>query len=392
VNTSRALRPHALLILLNLLSTLATYAVGLVPWGGEPAAGLSLIQRFWDGPVYVAVARSLYDPACGVFAAFGATYGIRVILPVTPLSIRLLSPIFGYFDAMLVVTFVFSCLCFSVLYRLLDEFRLVGDPLWCTAAFVFFPPRWVIYHSVGASEPPFLLFILCAFYFYRKRSLALAGLFGGLASITRIYGVLLFPAFLLAELTRLGEISGWSPRQLVTRRSLTSLLRVTASFLPIPIFLGLHFLVLSARLGNFWAYFSENADKMSWVPFRGIFDAGLHHEASEGYGTVLLYLALAYGLVWLWRNGHKDAFFVSALLALPNVFTTLPDQGRFMVPVYPFLLVIPFGELWSRREAKWALLLCLPATYAYVWSSILVNLVSLDVYEKLRTFVDGAGG
>ena len=105
---------------------------------------------------------------------------------------------------------------------------------------------------------------------------------------------------------------------------------------------------------------------------------------------MLLFLASAYGLVWLWRKGHRDLFYVSALLVLPNLFTTLPDQGRFLIPVAPFLLLIPYGDLWSRREAKWALLLCLPATYAYVWSSILVNLLPPDVYRSMQAFLDAA--
>jgi hypothetical protein len=388
----KALRPHALLALVNLASTLATYAICGVAWGGARAPGLSLIHRYWDGPAYVAVARSLYDPSNEVFARLGGVYGVRVILPVYPLAVRVLAPLFGYLDAMLVATFLFSCLCFSVLYRILREFRLATEPLWCTVVFIFFPPRWVIYHSVAASEPPFLLFILCTFYFYRKRSLLLCGLFGGLAAITRIYGVLLFPAFLLAELYSCGEGAGWRARSFVSGSTVTRVLRLCGSLLPIPVFLGLHFLFLSARLGDFWAYFRENSNKISWVPFRGVFEAGLHHEASEGYGTVLIFLGLAYGLVWLWRRREMDMFFLAALLVLPNVFTLLPDQGRFMIPVYPFLLLIPFAELWSQRAAKWALFLCLPATYAYVWSSILVNLLPPEVYDRLRTFLEVSAG
>ena len=385
----KALRPHALLILLNLAATLATYAVCVVRWGGEPAPGLSILHRYWDGPAYVAVARSLYDPNNEIFARFGDTFGICTVPAVYPLAIRALSPVFGYFNAMLVATFVFSCLCFSVLYELLRTFRLVREPLWCSIAFIFFPPRWVIYHSVGASEPPFLLFILCTLYCYRKRRLFLAGAFGGLASVTRIYGVLLFPALLLAELHRWGELSGWSPRAFVSSAAVKNALRVVSALLPIPVLLGLQFLWFEVKLGDFWAYFRENGRTMSAIPFRGIFEAGLQHPA-EAYGTVFLYLALTYGLLWLWRHGHKDLFFVSALLVLPNAFTTLPDQGRFMVPVYPFLLLIPFGDLWAQREAKWALLLCLPATYAYVWSSILVNLLPTEVYDRVRSFLDSA--
>ena len=385
------LRPFAVLVVVNIVSILATYAIAFMPAGGEPAPGLSLIHRYWDGPAYVAIARSLYDPHSEVFARLGDTYGISTVFAVYPLAVRLLSPLFGYLNAMLVATFLFSSLCFCVLYRFLREFRLVTEPLWCTVVFIFFPPRWVIYHSVAASEPPFLLFIVCALYCYRKRSLPLAGLFGGLAAVTRIYGVLLFPALLLAEIYRITRSSPSPPQSASSRGAVKEVLAAVVALLPIPALLGLHFLLFYVKLGNFWAYFSENAKTMSWVPFRGVYEAGLRHP-TEAYGTVLLFLASAYGLAWLWRRREMDLFFVSALLLLPNVFTMLPDQARFMVPVYPFLLLIPFGELWSRWEAKWALVLCLPATYAYVWSSILVNLLPPELYERLRSFLEVGGG
>jgi hypothetical protein len=59
-----------------------------------------------------------------------------------------------------------------------------------------------------------------------------------------------------------------------------------------------------------------------------------------------------------------------------------------MAPVYPFALLVPFGDLWSRKEAKWALIACLPATYAYVWSAILVNTLPEDAYALLRTILE----
>jgi len=373
-----ALRPYIFLVLLNVCATLGTYAVGAVPWGGAPAEGLSLIHRYWDGPSYAAVAHSLYDPADPVFEVFGATFGIRVNLPVYPLTVRALAPLFGYLNGLLVATFLFSSLVFCVFYKLVRDFELVSDPLGCAAIFVFFPPRWVIYHTVGASEPPFVLFILGAVYCYRRRWLWACGISAGLAAISRIYGVLLLPAFLLAELYRPSEGA-----------KLKSLTRLSAALVPIPLFLGLHFAFLATRVGSFWAYFEEHSDKMSWIPFGGLFHAGLSRDASESYGTVVLFMAAAYGLLWLWPR-HKDLFFVSAVLILPNVFTTLSDQGRFMAPVYPFVLMIAFGDLWSKREAKWAVGLGLPATYAYVWSMVLVNSLPSEAYEPLRAALAAA--
>lgn len=377
--TWSSLKPYAVLVLLNLAATLATFAVAFVPWGGAPAPGLSLIHRYWDGPSYAGVAHSLYDPNDRVYTeVFGIIVGVRVVLPVYPLTIRALAPIFGYLDGMLVATFLFACALSCILYRTLKEFRLVAEPLWCAALFVFFPPRWVIYHAVGASEPPFILFILCAFYFYRKRSLALCGLFAGLATVTRIYGLLLLPAFLLAELSR-GD------------RSVRGTLRLAGSLLPIPLFIGAHFAFLRSRVGTFWAYFDENAEHLTWIPFRGVFEGQLFRGSADVYGTTaILFMAVTYGLTWLWQKGERDMFFIAALLTLPNVFTTLGDVPRYMAPVYPFALLVPFSDLLSRREVKGSLFVYLPATYAYVWSSILVNVLPMDVYARLRAVLESA--
>jgi len=385
-------RPTLVLVLANVASILAAWAIAFVPLHGEPAPGLAAVHRAWDGPPYVVVAKSLYDPSSEVWEHYGKKFGLdefsarshATILAVYPLTIRALSPVFGYFNGMLVATIVFSSLCVVVVYRIFVEFRMVADPFWSSLAFVFFPARWLIYHSIGATEPPFLLFILCSFYFYRKRRFALVALFGALAAVTRIYGVLLFVAYLAAEIDRARR--GASGEDATVRGPDAALGTRSLWLLVIPAALALHFAFFAARLGDFWAYFRVNAEQMSPIPFLGIF-RNAFSDPPTAYGSALLLAAVFYGLVWQWREGHRDIVFLSLAFVVPNLFTLLADLSRFLVPVYPFLLFAPFDALWRRREAKWAFALALPVTYAYAWASLRSNALNPVVYDSLREYL-----
>ncbi len=60
---------------------------------------------------------------------------------------------------------------------------------------VFFPTSF--YFGALYSESLFLLLTVSSFYFARKKRWWLAALLGGLASLTRVFGVLLFPALVI---------------------------------------------------------------------------------------------------------------------------------------------------------------------------------------------------
>ena len=243
---------------------------------------------------------------------------------------------------------------------------------------------------IGPTEPPFLLFVLLAFYFYRKRKLGLVGLFGGLAAITRIFGILLFPAFLLAELARVYRESPDDP-SLRARALLRSGATTSLALLPIPIILSLNFTVYHFRLGDFWAYFTENARQVSGLPLIGIFKHGISQPA-DTYAMALLFLPVVYGLAWYWRRRELDLFFLVFFLAAPAVFTYLDDTTRFLAPAHAFVLFAPFDRIWARPEAKWAFWLSLPLIYAYVWGALLANLIPLPIYESLCEFLATHGG
>lgn len=380
-------RAFLILLLANVAATGAVYAGAFIPSGLNPRPGFDVVYRHWDGPPYVVVAKSLYDPLDEVWRHYGRRYGQNwgaedhaAHLILYPLSVRAMAPIAGYWNALLLATFLYTTAALWVLYCLFRDFGLVSQPLWAALAFVVFPPRWLLVHSIGASEPAFLLFLLGAVYCYRRRWLWAVGLLGALAGVTRIYGILLLPAFVLCEIVRVGGAEDWEPRAMISAVHRRELAVACGWLLLIPALLAIHFGLYHFRLGSFWAYFDQNASVLTAIPFWRMY-------GPMGYGNVLLHFFLLYGVAWCWVQGHRDLAIVSSALLVPNFFVTLHDLGRFLIPVYPLLLFAPFDFLWQRRESRFALAACLPMIYAYTWGSLPRNTLHPRIYESLASFL-----
>ena len=120
--------------------------------------------RYWDGPLYLYVARVLYDvPAAHPFVVYDLPpMYFASHLPLYPMLIRGLSAVTGGHlpAAMMLATLATSVLAAVLFYEVLRQWDLVRSPLWTAVLFSFLPPRWLIYHSVGATEP---LFFCCVF-------------------------------------------------------------------------------------------------------------------------------------------------------------------------------------------------------------------------------------
>lgn len=134
-----------------------------------------------------------------------------------------------------------------VLYRLVEtEFdrEIAGR----TVLYLSIFPT-ALFFFAGYNESLFLLFMLLCFYALRRRAWWLAGLFGGLATLTRSIGLALFVIF-LCEFARLqGPVlwRAWREKKLLgSLRSLTGLIAV----LLIPLGLGVYAYGLQKRFGD----------------------------------------------------------------------------------------------------------------------------------------------
>jgi hypothetical protein len=343
------------------LSTLAVYLPFL--------PSLEQVFRYWDGPLYLFVAKTLYVvPPDQPFVVLGLPPKYFAShLPLYPLLIRGLTlfTLGSYPLAMLVATLATSIASALLFLRVLESWGLVSSPLWTAALFCFLPPRWVIYHSVGASEPLFLCFVFAALLSFKGgRHLGVVA-FVALASLTRITGVLLGPVFGLLYLQR----RDW--RRL--------------GLLPLS---GLGILVLFAFYsfvyGDFFAYSRWNIDRLqilSPLPFQGLRDAAAagNYRAAELY--FWLYVIYGLGLLALWNK--REIFIYAFVFYVFGAFVVHRDLTRYMVAVAPFALLVGFDSLLSRPACRPILAVVVYLDYAYAWRSIPRNLAPHRVWEGL---------
>lgn len=153
---ARLKQPAACRVLLAAAAILSCFAVYAPFW----ADSADTLARYWDVPNYLYVAKTLYDITPDHPLKF---YGnppayFACHLPVYLLAIRLLS-FLGYPAGMLAATVLFTVLATLAFYQLLIESKAVTHPWWSALVSLFLPARWLLYHSVGATEAPFLFFV-----------------------------------------------------------------------------------------------------------------------------------------------------------------------------------------------------------------------------------------
>ena len=340
------------LAVINVAATLAVY----LPFVNN----MGIIYRYLDGPLYMYVAKTLYIiPESTPFNLPAYYYACHLAL--YPLTIRAFS-FMGYDKSMIFVTLAASTLATMVFYRLLKEFRYSANPFWASVVFIFFPSRWLLYHSVGASEPLFMLLILASVYCYKKDWYIAAFTLAGLASVTKIFGVLMFFSYII--LLAYEKKYRYLPYTLI-----------------IPAFLGLNFLVYQYAYGDFFAYFKWNGGFMKTMPFMNFFTpaaAGKTNDAELFMGFYIIYIL---GALRLWKRPELCSFSLAYLAAM--AFVQHPDVSRYLLPAAPFALIVAFDDIISRKEFMLVFPLIVLFGYFYCWGIIPTNLVSADTFGNL---------
>lgn len=178
---------QALLVFLNYISP----KLGIVSHSGYKYFELKEFNPrfFWnwanfDGIHYLDIARKGY----GIYQ--------QAFFPLYPNLIKFITPFFMNRD-LLAGIFISNLSLFIVLflfYKLisLDYPKSIAQS--SLLFFLFFPASFFL--GIIYTESLFLVFVLGSFYFARKNKWFLVGIFGALASYTRLVGIFLFPALL----------------------------------------------------------------------------------------------------------------------------------------------------------------------------------------------------
>lgn len=349
-------RPEVLLLAAAVAGSFLVYA----PFLGD----MTTVYRFWDGPNYLTIARTLYDvrPDNPLLAYVYEPRYFLVHLPVYPLLVRMLS-IVGYQQALLLVSILATCAATVLFYRLCRDVWRVDSPGFLTLVFLFLPPRWLLYRSTGSTEAVYLALTLAAIFFFERSKTGKAAAAGALAVLTRISGLMIAPAFavVLARRRRWKEIA-WLAL--------------------LPAALAVYFFFCAARTGNFFEYFSQHGEKMAaFRPFGflpELFRKGLYHQAEF---HILLALVYAVGTSRL--RPFPTIFWYCVFELALHVFISTEDWSRYFLAMAPFALVVGFRDVIDTKAFRWIFPPYVLAALVYAWGVIPLNGARPDIYLRL---------
>jgi hypothetical protein len=352
----RRARPEVLLLAAAVAGSFLVYAPFL--------ADMTTVYRFWDGPNYLTIARTLYDvrPDNPLLAYVHEPRYFLVHLPVYPLLVRTLS-IVGYQQALLLVSVLATCAATILFYRLCRDVWKVASPGFLTLVFLFLPPRWLLYRSTGSTEAVYMAFTLAAIFFFERSKVGRASAAGVLATLTRISGLMIAPAFAVVL---------WRRRRF---KELTWLALIPAA-------LAVYFFFCAARTGNFFEYFSQHGEKMAaFRPFGflpELFRKGLYHQAEF---HILLALVYAVGTSRL--RPFPTIFWYCVFELGLHVFISTEDWSRYFLAMAPFALVVGFRDVIDTKAFRWIFPPYVIAALAYAWGVIPLNGCRPDIYLRL---------
>ena len=325
-----------------------------------PKDGMATIVANYDGPLYIAVAKSFYNPE--ILKQF--TFNLNPIyyaahFPLFPILIKLFSFILGYPYSMLFVTVISSITAIYAFYYYIKNFVDAKNVLWITFVFSIFPARWLIVRSIGSPEPLFIALIILSLYYFKKEKVLLSSVFAALAAFTKSPGIILFPALLIShfypELKEFINIKGkgakWSAKIV---KSIPLLL--------IPLSTLIVFFIYKIRLNDFLAYFHSGDNIHLFFPPFQIFN---YSQAWVGTfwleNIVFIYLLGALGIVNLAKK-DSASFTFALLFFISTLFIAHRDLLRYTLPIIPFILT-GFSDYLVKKEFKYAFALIIIPIY-----------------------------
>lgn len=327
------------------------YQPGNLNWLPEAPAALEVWAR-WDAEWYLLIAARGYDVGDDV-EAWGWPHHREAaagFFPLYPWTVRVLSPVFGLVGAGLVVSNLALVLSVWLLFRLVSE-EIGGDRgheagVAACAALLAWPMSPFLSAVYPASL--FLALALASTLAARRQRFAAAGLWGGLAALTRPFGVLLAVviAWEWAVARRRRECGGWS------------LLAVAGPVVG----LGMFAWVCDRIFGDPLAFIARQtawrgALSGPWTAWsrwwhEGPTIHGAHGSMLEASLAIVTVAVLVIGSRWMRRS-----WLAYAAAALAVAFgSTLWSFGRLMLGVFPVFIAV--GAMWAdgRRAVTGALM------------------------------------
>ena len=329
--------------------------------------------RYYDGPFYMIVAKTFYNLSPAEASSFWMmpNFYYACHLPFYPFIIRVLQLLTQDYEiAMLLASLLTSVAAVVLFYEVLRRFDWVSSPFWTAALFCFLPPRWLIYKTVGATEPLFFCWIFLCFLAWHRRSAWALMLFIMCASLTRITGVLLGPIFFL-----LFALEKSYSKAFILCFSAVGLIGLFSYY---------HY-----QFGDFFAYFTFNdgqAKMIQWPPFRvylgSISDAS--HLPAESF--LLTYAIAFFGTLSLWKK--RELFVFCSVFFLFTIFIFHSDIARYILTIAPFAILVGYEPLFKLRLVRLGAFALSPLVFIYAWRFVPMNTMPMDWYQKVLHFLN----
>lgn len=350
--------PRNKLIILTLFSLIPSFIIYAFN-----SNDLSVIFRYWDGPNYIEVAKTLYNiPDDHPLKPYGTTPAYFAChLPLYPLLISIFS-FMTYPIAMIFVSLLTSVLSTISFYYLLIEYNCVKSPFFSAIILTFLPIRWLLYKSIGSTEALFLLLVFLSLIAYKKNKLVWAMIFASLSGVTRIVGILFFVIYFI---------------EFIRTKNYKAL--PLLSIIGIPLFLTFSF--YSYQFNDFFAYFSWNNKLIHSNPLDIYFAYTGNGNSQESELYFLFYSIYGLGVLLLWE--FPILLIYSSIFYFFNLFIFHEDLSRYFLTITPFVLIIAYDRIFNTKEFKIFSIFIFYLSIIYSTNLLPRNVVEMSVYNNL---------
>lgn len=344
-----------------------------------PQTGMETIVANYDGPLYITVAKTLYDKeAIGINFQFplpNEYYAAH--FPLFPLLVRAVGYFMNYPYAMLIVTLASSALAIFFFEKLISKYVSEKNAIFLTFVFSIFPARWLIVRSVGSADPLFVAAILASLYYFKGKKYWPSAIWGAVAVFTKSPGILLFVSYTLVFFINY-VAKKFTTNKLVADKKTGHNLKKAYPLILIPVSLLLVFLIYKIQMGDFFAYFHSGDNiHLNFMPFQ------IFNYSSPWVGTfwleeiIFIYLIGAIGVYKLIEKREVEMASFTAIFYLVILFVSHRDILRYFLPAVPFLFVA-FSDWLVKKEFKFALIIILLPIYLYSLAFISQNVMPIS--------------
>lgn len=339
-------------------------------WGIPlPQNGMATIVSNYDGPLYLVVAKTLYNKAL-ISESFQfplPTEYYTAHFPLFPLTIKAFGILINYPYAMLLATIVSSSLALLFFEKLISQYVDEKSAMFLTFMFSIFPARWLIVRSVGSADPLFVAGIIASVYYFKNKKFWPSALWGMVATFTKSPGILLFAAYGIYYLI-----------ESFKNKKFNLNIKKTYPLTLIPISLVLVFLLYMVTQGDFFAYFHSGDNiHLGFPPFQ-IFNFSLPWVGTYWLEEIIfIYAVGAIGIYKLFQKREYELASFAGLFYLTILFVSHRDILRYFLPVVPFLFV-GFSEFLTKKEVRVTLAIIAVPIYLYSLAFISQNVMPIS--------------